>query len=180
MVTRKQTRGYSGVSALRKKLRETPALVEQYVRPAMDNAAQAVKIDMISLIPELTGNLQNRVSYKLSPDGMAALIGPEADRFDVVARYRKKYGVLGVSSEGKVATVATQAKVADIASVFYFRFLDSGTKGAPDRNIPPQPALNIRQRALDANSSYAKNQVAIAVKKALNAAANIQGSSDNG
>jgi len=178
MVTRKQARGYSGVSELRKKLRKTPELVEQYVRPAMENAAQAVKSDMVSLMPELTSNLKHRVAYKLSPDGMAALIGPEADRFNVVARYRKKYGVLGVSSEGKVATVATQDKVADIASVFYFRFLDSGTKGAPDRNIPPQPALNIRQRALDANSSYAKNQLAIAIKKALDAAANIQGGSN--
>jgi hypothetical protein len=186
MATRKQQIGYAKVSELRRKLRETPDLVEKYVRPAMENAAQAVMYDMIDMTPEHTGELKRRMSYKLSRDGMAALVGPEAKRYEVFARFRRAYGRFGRTKSGVVATVATKNKIVEIGEIFYFRFLDSGTKGFQgtytnrqgtkvQANIPAMPALNIRERALDANSNYGKKELAFAIKKALIEAANRRG-----
>jgi Bacteriophage HK97-gp10, putative tail-component len=183
MATKRQARSYAKMSELRKKLKTAPDLVEKYIRPAMINAAEAVKSDMISLTPEDTGDLRARMTYRLSPDGMAALIGPNADMVDVARRFKSTYGRFGVSASGKVAGVATMARIADIGSIFYFRFLDSGTKGfsgtykrddgtVVQADIPAMPALHIRQRALDANDNYTKGEVAIAVKKALTDLAN--------
>jgi hypothetical protein len=182
MATRKQQRGYAKVSELRKKLRETPDLVEKHVRPALENAAQAVKADMIQLTPDFTGDAKAAMAYSISRDGMAALVGVYADKINVQRRYKRVYGKLGVSSTGKIASVAVQEKIKAIGDVFYFRFLDRGTKGFSGTytkkngtkvtaNIPPMPALNIRERALDANSNYGKKELANAINRALKEAA---------
>lgn len=186
MASRRQQRGYAKVSDLRRKLHETPDLVEKYVRPAMENAAQAVKADMIQLTPDFTGDAKAAMAYSISRDGMAALVGVHADKINVQRRYKRIYGKLGVSASGKIASVAVQEKIKAIGDVFYFRFLDSGTKGFQGAytnrdgtevttNIPPMPALNIRERALDANSNYGKKELAFAIKKALIEAANRKG-----
>lgn len=178
MATRRQQRGYAKVNELRKKLRETPDLVEQNIRPAMENAARAVMLDMIALTPAETGDAKSSMSYKISRDGMAALIGPHADKTEVARRFKQRYGKFGVSKTGAVASVATMQRIKEIGDVFYFRFLDSGTKGFSGTytrgdgtkvtvNIPPMQALNIRERALDANSNYGKKELAFAIKKAL-------------
>ncbi len=188
MATKRQARSYAKMSELRKKLKTAPDLVEKYIRPAMINAAEAVKNDMIALTPKDTGDLRAIMTYRISPDGMAALIGPNADMVDVVRRFKATYGRFGVSASGKVASVATMARISDIGDAFYFRFLDSGTKGfsgtykrdidgsgkkiTVQADIPAMPALHIRQRALDANANYGKGEVAIAVKKALTDLAN--------
>lgn len=51
--------------------------------------------------------------------------------------------------------------------VFYFAFLDAGTKGQPARNIPPMPALRIRDRAFDMNKLKGMRMVRAAIGAAL-------------
>ena len=55
-----------------------------------------------------------------------------------------------VSPDGLTARIGLVARQ-DAREAFYFAFLDSGTKGNAEKNIPPQQALHIRERAFDAN-----------------------------
>lgn len=57
-----------------------------------------------------------------------------------------------ISRDGMTAYIGLVTP-ADARDAFYFAFLDTGTKGDPKRNIPPMPALHIRQRAFDANKA---------------------------
>jgi len=59
-----------------------------------------------------------------------------------------------ISADGLTARIGLTTKVS-ARDAFYFAFLDSGTKGAPEQNIPPLPALHIRDRALDGNRASA-------------------------
>lgn len=129
-------RGYTNVSALRRKLRRMPDLVEKNIKPKIEAAAQAIAQDLRDLTPDNTGLLESKQDYKVSRDGLAARIG-----------------------------VRTQVRA---KAVFYFKFLDGGTKGDPALNIPPMPALHIRTRAFDANRDKAVAEIRDGINQTLN------------
>ena len=82
-----------------------------------------------------------------------------------------------VSRNGMSARVGLVTKKAQ-QSGFYFRFLDQGTKGAPAKNIPPQPARHIRSRAFDLNKQWALERVNEGIDKALETAVKAGGKRD--
>lgn len=170
----RQKSSYSGVGQLRRKLRMIPEMVDGTVRPAMTDSAQATYADMVQLTPVDQGDLRAALSYRVSRDGMAAQIGVAADKVDVVRRYKGK-----LKKQGALASFSakTMQNIADVQDYFYFRFLDRGTKGFSGSyirdgeevkaNIPAMPALNIRERALDANRNYIVMRLSSAINRAL-------------
>lgn len=82
-----------------------------------------------------------------------------------------------VSKNGMNARVGLVTKKAQREG-FYFRFLDQGTKGAPAKNIPPQPARHIRAQAFDLNKKWALERVNEGIDKALEAAVRAGGKRD--
>ena len=82
-----------------------------------------------------------------------------------------------VSRNGMNARVGLVTKKAQREG-FYFRFLDQGTKGAPAKNIPPQPARHIRSRAFDLNKRWALERVNEGIDKALETAVKAGGKRD--
>ena len=82
-----------------------------------------------------------------------------------------------VSKNGMNARVGLVTKKAQREG-FYFRFLDQGTKGAPAKNIPPQPARHIRAQAFDLNKNWALERVNEGIDKALEAAVRAGGRRD--
>lgn len=152
--------GIKGVTRTRKILRKTPAVIEKNIRPVITEAAQAIAADMQRLTPEDEGDLRASIAYNISRDGMSAAIGPKADKAETAKRYRRELRRNGVLSARK------RQNMEELTDVFYFQFLDRGTKGAPERNIPPQPALRIREKAFDANNQYI-DRVKSAITKSL-------------
>lgn len=85
-------------------------------------------------------------------------------------------GVAATELEAKVARDGLTARIglvdnASIRSAFYFAFLDGGTKGSPEHNIPPMQAHNIRERAFDANLPKLRNDVRDGIQRTLMEAA---------
>lgn len=133
-------------------LRRMPARVREEVIDAVQRGAEAVLDDMrrfTPLDPATPQHAREGLTIVEDKDGMAAHVG---------------------------------LPTAELASeYFWFRFLDGGTKGytAGDtrrtgkskttkkiyRDIPPRPALHIRQRALDAN----RDSIEAAVRRAIEA-----------
>ncbi len=75
-----------------------------------------------------------------------------------------------ISRDGLTAKAGLIDK-ASIRAAFYFAFLDGGTKGSPENNVPPMQALHIRDRAFDANSEGMKRDIRAGIKNALAEAA---------
>lgn len=140
MSTARQRRGLQGVTPLRRKLRRMQEQVDAQIRPAIEEGSQAILADMKRLTPERTGELRQKMDYKVARDGLTAQIG-----------------------------VRTKTRARD---VFYFAFLDSGTKGDAKRNIPPMEAMHIRARAFDTNKAGVLARVKAAVERVLTEAAN--------
>ncbi len=148
-----QRRGLQGLDKLRRKLRNMEKVTESGIKPAITAAAQAVMIDAQLRVAVDEGDLQRSITYKVSPDGMAAVIGPAA-KSAAVAR-----AVRGNEFATRSAVTLGAISKKDLFQFFKGYWIEYGTKGAPDRNIPPQPARPFMSPAFDVNKAWAIKKV---------------------
>jgi HK97 gp10 family phage protein len=156
-----QRRGLQGLSSLRKKLRNMEKIVESGIKPAIRDAAIAIQLDAIQRVSVDNGDLQRSIDFKISPDGLAAVIGPSAKSAAVAREVR-----------GSAFATRSTVSLGGISKKALFQFfkgywLEFGTKGAPDRNIPPQQARPFMQPAYDVNKAWAIARVKTEVDKQL-------------
>lgn len=144
-MARKRSR-VTGNRRLARVLRRIEPEAREQMKGAMEEAAQAIWADMVTLTPEDTGRLRSLLDWRVSRNGMSARVG-------LVTKRAQQSG-------------------------FYFRFLDQGTKGAPAKNIPPQPARHIRAQAFDLNKRWALERVNEGIDKALETAVKAGGKRD--
>lgn len=152
--TAAQRRGLNGVTSLRRKLRRMPEAVEQYLRPEVDATAAAMAATARTLVSKDTGELAASIEYKLSPDGMTALIGPAAKSAAVIKASTAKS--IDKQTPKKPISAGSREK---LFQFFKGVWLEFGTKGNPDKGIPPQPARPYMRPAFDVNKIPGLNRI---------------------
>lgn len=140
----------SGVSRLRRLLRRLPEELTDGIKTAIREGAEAIHHDALTMVPKDTGNLAAGIDYRISRDGFSADVGIVTGKGKRRMRLRR--------------------------SLFYGHFVERGTKGSPDHNIPPQPARPFLQPAFDMNRDWIMGRLSQAITRALNEAAS--GSAD--
>lgn len=129
-----------------------------------------------------------RVLRRIEPEAREQMKGAmeeaaEAVYWDMYTLTPEDTGRLRSLLDWRVARNGLEARIGLVTmkaqrSGFYFRFLDQGTKGAPAKNIPPQPARHIRSRAFDLNKRWALERVNEGIDKALETAVKAGGKRD--
>lgn len=137
------------VSKIRKVLKRLPKEMTEEVKLAILNWAKAIHADALAGVPVDEGDLAQAIEFYISPDKLSAKVGvvpgPGARR----GRRREE--------------------------AFYGKFIEGGTKGAPDQNIPPQPARPFLEPAFDMNKAWGKEQLEKAIMEAMKKAASRAG-----
>lgn len=152
-----------GVNKLRRTLKRIDPEVTADVKTAIREGAEAIQADAINLVPRDTGDLARSIDYRVSSDGLAAVVGPAARAAEIV---RRKTG-----SAFKAAQVRLSARNKKLMFEFYKGWwIERGTKGSPKRNIPPQPARPFMKPAFDLNESWILGRVKAGINKALDRA----------
>ena len=156
-----QARGYAGLSKLRKTLRRIEPETTDGIRAVIEKGAKAIETDILinGQSHRLTGDMLASVDIKYGRDKMTAVIGPGAA--SVTVNKSPFDTTLYVSQKSKF----------NAWQFFKAYWIEFGTKGAPDLNIPPQPAQPFVQPAWDSNKPWLVAEVRSAVNKALQVAA---------
>lgn len=146
-------KGYRNVNKLRRKLRKMEEVVESGIRPAIEKAAYAIQLDAVARVPVDEGDLQRSITHKIGRDGLTAVIGPGA-----------KSAAVARAAKGSAFATRSRIQLGSISKHDLFQFfkgywIEFGTKGAPERNIPAQPARPFMQPAYDVNKRWATNEV---------------------
>jgi len=72
-----------------------------------------------------------------------------------------------IGSEMSGDKLVARVGMVDLPAGFVAKFIEYGTKGDPERNVPPQPARPFIMPALDANETQIMGMMREAVRKAL-------------
>jgi len=144
-----KARGYAGISKLRKTLQRLEPEAVAGVKEAFQQGAETIHYDVLQngMAHKLTGDMLSSVAVKYGRDGLTAVIGPGAD-------------VVTVNKSPFNTTLYVSQKRKWHAWQFFKAYwIEFGTKGAPDRNIPPQPAQPFVGPAFDANKGAISKNV---------------------
>lgn len=152
-----------GVNKLRRTLKRIDPEVTADVKTAIREGAEAIQADAINLVPYDEGDLARSIDYRVSSDGLAAVVGPAARAAEIV---RRKTG-----SAFKASQVRLSKRNKKLMFEFYKGWwIERGTKGSPKRNIPPQPARPFMKPAYDLNESWILGRVKAGINNALDRA----------
>lgn len=160
-------RGFSGVTKLRRKLRNMEPAMTDGVRAEISLVARQVETAMLGMVPVDEGDLASVIAHKLGRDGLTAVIGPGAGSVQI------KKG-LGLSKQtykkdGNL-TAATVRNNFTRLQLYKANWIEFGTKsGKPGSHS--QPARPFIQPAFDINKDRFKRNVRRAVAQAINEAA---------
>lgn len=150
-------RGYAGLSKLRKTLKRIEPETVSGVKAAIEKGATAIEQDIVNNGREhrITGDMLQSIAVKKGRDGLTAVIGPGAK-------------AITVSKSPFDTTMYVTQKSKFLAWQFFKAYwLEFGTKGTPERNIPPQPATPFVQPAWDSNKGWLIKEVKTAVSRAI-------------
>lgn len=157
--------GIKGINKLRKTLRRIEPELQEPVRQAVKNTAEAIKQDAIMLAPIDEGDLVRSIDYKIGRDGFTAVVGPGAKAAEIA---RSKGGSAFATRDLRGEIIKMSAANKHLLFQFFKGYWhEFGTKGSPERNIPPLPARPFMNPAFFLNEEYGKQQVRAAVKQAL-------------
>lgn len=153
----RQARGYAGLGKLRKTLRRIEPETTQGVKNAIQKGAEAIETDILinGQSHYLTGDMLASVSIKYGRDKMTAVIGPGAESISVS------------KSPFDTTLYITQKSKFNAWQFFKAYWIEFGTKGSPERNIPALPAQPFVQPAWDSNKTWLIREVKDAVGRAL-------------
>lgn len=152
-----QARGYAGLGKLRKTLRRIEPETTQGIKDVIEKGALAIENDIVSngQAHRITGDMIQSVAIKYGRYRMTAVIGPGASS-------------ISVSKSPFDTTLYVTQKSKFMAWQFFKAYwIEFGTKGAPDRNIPPQPAQPFVQPAWDSNKGWLIRDAKAAVSRAI-------------
>lgn len=160
--------GIKGINKLRLTLRRIEPEMQQPIRQAILNTAEAIKQDAIAGAPVEEGDLVRSIDYKIGRDGFTAVIGPGAKAAEIA---RSKGGSAFSTQDRRGEIIKMSAANKKLLFQFFKGYwLEFGTKGLPERNIPPLTPRPFMNSAYLLNEEYGKAQVRAAVKAALDRA----------
>lgn len=160
--------GIRGLNKLRRTLRRIEPDLQDPIRTAILNTAEAIKQDAIAGAPVDEGDLVRSIDYKIGRDGFTAVIGPGAKAAEIA---RRKGGSPFATQDRRGEIIRLSAANKKLLFQFFKAYwIEYGTKGSPEHNIPPLPARPFMTPAYLLNEEYGKAQVRAAVKAALDKA----------
>lgn len=162
MATAAQRRGLNGVSSLRRKLRKMEPFVQSGIRPAVTKTLINITETAKVLVPKDSGDLADAIEYKVSADGMAGVAGPSAKNAAVAKVTRGSAWATRMLSKPIGATSAKR-----LFEFFKGFWVEFGTKGSPENNIPPMPAQPYMRPAFDMNKDAGVRDIGGAVNMQL-------------
>lgn len=142
-ITQSKRRAWRGGNKLRRTLRRLPddiaGGVKEDIRRGAENIANDAAVYAYSLGLYDTGDMIESIEANIGRDGLTAVIGPGAKR-------------LKISKSPFNTTLYVKDRDKHAALQFFKAYwAEFGTKGAPSKNIPPQPATPFMNPAYDAN-----------------------------
>lgn len=153
----------SGAVQLKKLFRKLPDEVTKGVRVAMEDTLQAIKVDAQALAPTDEGDLIRSIEYKIAAHSLSGVVGPGASGVEIV---RRKRGSVFATRNASSANFSAQTKH-DRFQFFKGYWIEFGTKGSPEKSIPPQPARPFMNPAFDLNVEWGKRRVCEELRDAL-------------
>lgn len=149
-------KGYSGVTKLRKTLRRIDPELTKGIKKAITKGAEQVHFDIVlgAQSHRLTGDMIESISVKYGRDNMTAVIGPGA-----------KW--VSVNKSPFNTSLITEKNAWGAWQFFKAYWIEFGTKGSPDLNIPPQPSQPFVGPAWDSNKPWLIKECRAAVEYAL-------------
>lgn len=165
-------RGYSNVTPLRRKLKRLNKHIENGVKPELEASLKIVAQTAVFNVPKDEGDLMRAIDYSLSSDGLAGVAGPAAKNAKV-KRTLRTGGTSAFATRAAGGSVLSDAAKDKLFQFFKGYWIEFGTKGAPDRNIPPQPARPFMQPAWDVNASMIKARIKKAIDNQLKRASKL-------
>lgn len=158
--------GMQNTARLRRKFKRIEAQVQSGIRPAITGAAQSIAADAARMAPRDHGDLADAIEYKVSSDGLSAVIGPAAG----AAVIEKTVKGSAFATRSTKLTSVSKHKLLQFFKGFWLEF---GTKGDPARNIPPLQPRPFMQPAFDLNKKWATEKVRTAVNEQLKKASEL-------
>lgn len=152
---RKGRTGFYGANKLRKTLRRADPETTKSLRATFAEGAEAIAQDARGIAYSKgiqdQGDMIHSIEVKMGRDGLTAVIGPGAKR-------------VRISKSPFNTTLYVKDKDKYEAWQFFKGYwAEFGTKGTPDRNIPPQAPRPFMQPAYDLN----KQKISWGVKKGV-------------
>lgn len=157
--------GIRGINKLRKTLRRIEPEMQEPIKRAIVNTAEAIKLDAIAGAPVDEGDLVRSIDYKIGRDGFTAVIGPGAKAAEI-ARSKGGSAFATRTRRGEIINMSAANKH-DLFQFYKGYWHEFGTDGSPEHGIPPLPARPFMNPAFFLNEEYGKQQVRAAVKLAL-------------
>jgi len=161
--------GVRGANKLRKTLRRAPEEIREGVVTAVDRGAEAVWADAVERVPRDEGDLARAIQIKKGRDGLTAVVGPGAKAAELAAR---KAGRLGLKRNPFAGAASTRVRLSRTNQDLLFQWfkaiwIEFGTKGSPEHNIPPQPPRPFMGPAAELNQDFFATEARRAVNDAL-------------
>ena len=155
---------YRGINKLRRTLRRFDDESVEKLQAQMVRGAQSIKDDAVRNFKAQyegpsTGETLRSITYKISRDKLTAVIGPGAAKVKIT------------KNPFDTTQYKTKPSKREAWNFFKGYWFELGTKGAPDRNIPPQRARPFMNPAYDVNKEELTRRVRKAVAIALKEAA---------
>lgn len=154
-----------GINRLRQTLRRIEPEMQEPIRQAVLNTAEAIKQDAIAGAPIDEGDLVRSIDYKIGRDGFTAVIGPGAKAAEI-ARSRGGSAFATQDRRGEIIKMSAANKKL-LFQFFKGYWHEFGTKGSPEHGIKPLRATPFMNPAYFLNEEYGKQQIRAAVKAAL-------------
>ena len=142
-ITRSKRRAWRGGNKLRRTLRRLEPEITKEIKDDLERGANNIANDAAVYAYSLglydTGDMIDSIEVNMGRDGLTAVIGPGAKR-------------IKISKSPFNTTLYVKDKDKHAALQFFKAYwAEFGTKGAPNRNIPPQPATPFMNPSYDAN-----------------------------
>lgn len=158
-----------GTNKLRRTLRRLDSNLTKGIRHVIQQGAQAIEADALALVPVDEGDLARSIEYKLGRDGLTAVVGPAASAAEIK---RKATGSAFGQIRRRGKKRGQRVKLSKRNTELYFQFLkgywiEFGTKGNSQRNIPPQPARPFMGPAFAMNRAWITGRARRALRLAL-------------
>lgn len=155
-VSSRQARGWAGINAFRRMLRKLPDALQEEVKGAVSDWAQAVQADAQSNAPKDTGDMAADCSISISRDGLAASVGYSPKLFP--AQWRRS------GWRAKFAEFGTKGYAAQPAMT------NGKRKRKARRYVPARSAHPFLFPAVEMNRGWANEKMQKAVSNAIDAA----------
>jgi hypothetical protein len=122
-----------------------PAATEE-LRDVVYDAGETVAALVKHNAPKNTGELKDHIAHKEANDGLTTLVGVGAEH----AKIKSGFNDVKLTYKQDGNLNKTSVRNLNVRWQMYKALWhEFGTKGAPERNIPPQKASHFHQRAYD-------------------------------